>query len=134
MISQQDIFYKCDHGQSTITRNIRQSFVLSFNAMSVMPEDQQHRFNVLAQRWETATKNMSSIQGQIAHEDYIKIIAMGSLAIKFILDRMRVKPGFWFAALRALTEADPVLEHHRGDIHAMTEDWLNWGEKNAYSC
>lgn len=75
---------------------------------------------------------MSSIQSQVAHEDYFRIIAMGPVVVPMILARMRTRPGFWFMALRALTDADPVAEAHRGDIHAMTQDWLTWGMKHAH--
>lgn len=96
------------------------------------PETPRQRFDRLADRWEAATRNMSSVQGQIGHDDYIRIVAMGPSVVPFILERMRSRPGYWFAALRALTESDPVLESHRGDIHAMTDDWLQWGRKHGH--
>jgi hypothetical protein len=39
--------------------------------------------------------------------------------------------GPWFWALRALTGENPVPSEHRGNIEAMANDWLQWGQEKG---
>lgn len=108
-------------------------FVLTSHAPAVQATGAQARFIQLADRWETETQYMSSLQSKLRHDDYLKIIAMGPSVLPMILQRMGTKPNYWFLALRSLTDCDPVREDHRGDMWAMTQDWLGWGKLHGYT-
>jgi hypothetical protein len=62
-------------------------------------------------------------------EPYQQIIGMGEKALPFIYYELTTEPDHWFWALRAITCDDPVPDEHRGDIAAMTVDWLSWFKK-----
>ena len=58
---------------------------------------------------------------------------MGEPAVPLILQRMQAQGGHWFHALRDITKANPVQPADRGNVSAMQEAWLNWGEENGYT-
>lgn len=90
------------------------------------------RFYKLKAEWEFETAHLSSITEIAMHHAYQQIIGMGPIAIPLIFDELRKKLGHWFWALKAISGEDPVLPEHRGRIKLMTEDWLQWGEKQGY--
>ena len=88
--------------------------------------DAGERFERLAREWEEGTTFLSSAQQIALHDAYQQIIGMGPAALPFVFARMRGQPGHWFWALHAITGDDPVRPEHRGDVPAMTRDWLEW--------
>lgn len=90
------------------------------------------KFKNLKFDWKIDTEFMSSINNIVMHPSYQRIIGMGKDATKLILNEMKEEKGHWFWALRAITNEDPVKPSHRGNIEAMTEDWLDWGQENGY--
>jgi hypothetical protein len=61
---------------------------------SSLSEDE---FNLLADKWETETRNMSSPKAIIGHPAVQEIIDWGEDAVPMILRRMASRPCFWFA-------------------------------------
>ena len=57
---------------------------------------------------------------------------MGPPMVPFILERIRSQGGHWFEALQQITGADPVSPADYGNIAAMQNSWLQWGERNDY--
>ena len=101
-----------------------------FNALSFsLPVDME--FQIQASEWKRDTMFFSSPPQAAAHPAYQRIIGMGPNAVPFILREMQHEPGLWFDALMAITGDQPVPEEHAGDIHAMTEDWLDWGRRHG---
>lgn len=92
----------------------------------------EQRFSELADRWEQETEKSSFITAMIAHPDYLSIIAMGEQVLRPIFKRMLKKPGFWFAALEAITQQNPIKESSRGKISAVHADWMEWAKINGY--
>jgi hypothetical protein len=92
------------------------------------------RFIQLADQWERETRNMSSPNAVERHPAYGKIIQLGVPVISLILDRMVEYPGFWFRALSAIAgkKNDPVDPSMYGNVQAMTDAWLRWGEVHGY--
>src|SRR4051812_26203747 len=103
---------------------------------SPAPADLRATFEQLAARWERETRNMSSLDDITSHRSYLGVIRLGAAAVPLILDRMRSRPGFWFAALRQLTGVnesdDPVRPEMYGDLRAMTNAWLTWGAARGH--
>jgi hypothetical protein len=116
------------HRIASSTLDAAQSFlsVLSFP----LPLDME--FAAKAQEWKSETEFCSSPEIAAGHPAYQRIIGMGPVVVPMILQEMRKEPGLWFDALMALTDEQPVLEAHAGDIVAMTQDWLEWGRRNGY--
>jgi hypothetical protein len=87
----------------------------------------------LATEWKlTRQKTSSSVVKLVIHPAYQRIIGKGPAAIPFILRELQRAPDHWFWALNAITGEDPVPEKDRGDIHAMTRAWLEWGKQSGY--
>lgn len=89
-------------------------------------------FKKLANSWHEDTDHHSFAHLITSHEAYLKIIAMGAIAISFILQDLQERGGNWYAALRALSGHDPVPPEAQGDVPVMKESWLRWGRDNGY--
>ncbi len=63
---------------------------------------------------------------------YQKIIGMGPEAVPLILEELRRHPGYWFWALRMITDEDPVPKEVRGNMEKMIEAWVGWGVANGH--
>ena len=65
---------------------------------------------------------------------YQHIIGMGESAVPLMLRELRddPDPDHWFSALKAITEADPVPDEVRGNVKAMADAWVAWGEQEGY--
>ena len=100
--------------------------------VDIEPVDRE-RFIELADQWEIETVLLSRTDLMIKHPAHQKIISMGEPAVPLILQRMRSQGGHWFTALRDITNANPVQSADRGNVSAMQEAWLKWGEANGYA-
>jgi hypothetical protein len=105
---------------STTLDNVIRSFVDQFAASKA-------RFERLAAQWREQAAPLSSSTDRAMLPSYQTIIGMGETALPFILEEMRNRGGHWFWALRAITGENPVPSEHRGNVEAMTQDWLQWG-------
>ena len=92
------------------------------------------RFERLAAEWEEATEFISSTTQMSMHPAYQQTIGIGPDAVPLILGRMRTKSGHWFWALRVITRQDPVAPEDAGNVQAMTDAWLHWGERQDGTC
>ncbi len=93
----------------------------------------ERRFHKLAKAWKSETELFSKVTKKILHPAYQKIIGMGEPAIPLILkDLSENGPDDWFWALTAISDANPITEEIAGNMRAMTEAWLRWGEKAGY--
>jgi len=85
------------------------------------------RFKHLVRKWREERGSTSSIVRITNCESYRAIIGFGKKAIPMILQQLQQTPDFWFAALRALSDEDPVGEDARGNVKKMTDAWIRWG-------
>lgn len=90
------------------------------------------RFKSLLWDWKVATKFISSDSDRILHPAYQQMIGLGAPAIPLMLRELMREEAFLFPALRAIAGVNPVQEDHRGDVPAMTQDWLEWGRQHNY--
>ena len=91
------------------------------------------RFQELADRWEEETFFLSRSDRAIAHPAHEAIIDLGQPVVPLILERMRSQGGHWFEALQQITGEDPVSPTDYGNIAAMQNSWLQWGEGHGYA-
>ena len=90
------------------------------------------RFEELANRWEEETFFLSRSDRAIAHPVHQEIVNLGRPIVPLILERMRSQGGHWFEALQQITGEDPVSPADYGNIAAMQNSWLQWGENLGY--
>ena len=100
--------------------------------VEIDPADRE-RFQELADRWQEETIFLSNSEQVNAHPALQEIISMGQPATPLILETMRYQGGHWFEALQQITGADPVSPADYGNIAAMQNSWLQWGEDHGYA-
>lgn len=92
-------------------------------------------FAQLVNQWHQEIGITSSISRIVTCPSYLRIIAMGKLALPLILNDLRLHrddPDFWFVALEAITGEDPVPDEACGDSVKMAEAWLAYAELNGW--
>lgn len=98
------------------------------SASATIARDQsRERFQRLAQTWRRETQWLSSPTEIAMHPAYQAIIGMGQGALPLILEDLQQNSGYWYWALKAISEEDPVPPEDRGAIAKMREAWLQWG-------
>jgi hypothetical protein len=95
-------------------------------------ESVEQKFQRLAAVWRTETGHVSSISKMFSHPAYQEIIGMGSAVMPCLLRDLHGEPEHWFAALRAITGAQPVSHEDRGQIDKMADAWLRWATEHGY--
>lgn len=92
-------------------------------------EQIRDEFTLLADQWRRDTRHLSIVQKKITHPSYLRIIGMGRPAVPLLLETLRDRPSHWFAALRAVSNVDPVPV----DANPATarEAWLEWGRAHG---
>jgi len=94
-------------------------------------ESLEERFRRLADHWQRAVAHQSSSSVRYGHPDYQAIIALGSVVVPLLLGDLETNRRHWFAALTAITGADPVLPADAGNSAAMISAWLQWGKEHG---
>jgi hypothetical protein len=90
-----------------------------------------YEFHRLKDLWRRERGATSSITAMATCPSYQGIIGMGEIAVPLILRELESEgdqPDMWFWALKAITRDDPVNPDDRGDMKAMADAWLSWGE------
>ena len=100
--------------------------------VDIEPTDRE-RFQELADQWEEETFFLSRSDRAIAHPAHQDIINLGQPVVPLILERMRSQGGHWFEALQQITGEDPVSPADYGNIAAMQNSWLQWGEDHGHA-
>jgi hypothetical protein len=99
------------------------------------PEVDDH-FRALRDAWRLERRGISSTERMLLCPAYQRIIGLGlgwkDQVIRLIMRELQEQPDFWFAALRALTGEDPVVESARGNVRKMSEAWLTWGRDRNF--
>lgn len=91
--------------------------------------DDHSLFHALRNRWYVERGVTSSTTDLVTCPSYLRIIGMGASALPFILEQLVQEgddPDHWFAALEAITGANPVGFDDYGDTVAMRRAWFRW--------
>ena len=92
----------------------------------------REKFLCLLDQWRAERIGaVSSIAEIVACPSHLKIIAMGSIALPFIMEQLVLEeedPDHWGAALEAITGDNPVPEDAYGDTVGIARTWLRWDE------
>ena len=89
--------------------------------------NRRNRFERMRDSWAEATQWSSSTTEIAMHPAYQAIIGMGTDALPMILRELRDRGGYWYWALKAISDEDPVPPLDRGDIPKMDAHWIRWG-------
>lgn len=93
--------------------------------------ESKSRFDRLVREWKSFESPSSSAMDLAMHPAYQQIIALGPIAIPWIIEELEKEPDHWFWALHCLTGGvDPVPPSDRGDIAAMSAAWLKCAAEN----
>lgn len=93
----------------------------------------ESEFSQLANDWRAETAHLSSAKTRAMHPTYQRIIGLGASAVPLILrDMERNGPDDWFWALTAITGENPITQAMAGNMHLMTEAWIQWGRTKGY--
>jgi hypothetical protein len=95
-------------------------------------ETVEERFRRLAATWHRETDFLSSMSEASSHGAYREIIALGPPVVPLLLRDLEEHHTHWFAALRAITGANPVPASAGGDVPRMVEAWLRWAKEQGY--
>lgn len=90
------------------------------------------KFELLALTWQRDTSLDSFASDIASHPAYQQIVGMGQQALPLIFEKMQKQPQHWFPALQAITGINPIKKENRGNIAAMTQDWLDWGVRYGF--
>ena len=89
----------------------------------------QKEFVQLAAKWKEETAGSSSLSKKLINLSYLRIIAMGEIVVPLILQELKHSPDHWFVALKAITNADPVV--NGASFDEAVNDWLKWGQNQG---
>lgn len=95
-------------------------------------ESIEERFQRLAAAWHQAVAHHSSSSVRYEHPAYREIIGMGPAVVPLLLRDLETNRRHWFAALKAITGANPVDPADAGKVVRMAEAWLRWGRENGH--
>lgn len=87
------------------------------------------RFAELGATWREERGFSSSLTDLVLSPSYQRVISLGKPVVPYILAELTQRPDHWFWALTAITGADPVPPEAAGDVRAMTQAWIKWGDE-----
>jgi hypothetical protein len=88
------------------------------------------KFQQLSAEVEEDCMFVSSPSQIIIHPSYQKIIGMGKKAVPFLIRKLNDSPTFWFWALQAIVDINPVPKSDKGNIAEMVNRWEKWFHDN----
>ena len=124
--------YAVGFGKSAQDLSAKLSTTMQHYYEPVSRTTEEDLFESFALTWGIDNRHNSNAQDIAQHPSYQRIVGMGKDALPMIFKQMRKKPGHWFLALQAITGINPVAPENRGDIVAMTGDWLKWGSDHGF--
>ncbi len=89
------------------------------------------RFAELAATWREERGFSSSLTDLVLSPSYQRVIALGRPALPYILAELAARPDHWFWALSAITGVDPIPDEAAGNLRAMTQAWIRWGDQEG---
>ncbi len=121
------------HEAATVEKEYRRVLDIFLVPVWTSEASVEQQFRRLVNDWEYNTGTSSSVDAIISDEGFLRIVRLGPKVVPMILAELRDKPSLLFVALHEITDEDPVLDEHCGDIIAMTNDWLDWGKQKGIS-
>ena len=120
-------------GVSPTSQAIRDQWIKA-HQHAVEPVSRQptrRRCAELAATWKEERGYSSSLTEWVLCPSYQKVIALGQSAVPYILAELAVRPDHWFWALSTITGVNPIPDEAAGNLRAMTNAWLRWGDREG---
>ena len=92
-------------------------------------ETLEQRFLELAETWRFETGFLAFWSYMVDHDAYREIVAMGEVAVPWILRELERGDAPWFLALAEITGEDPAAEATPGKVDEIQAAWLDWGRR-----
>ncbi len=86
-------------------------------------------FESLKYLWLEETKYSSNIFLTTNHPAHLAILQLGDRVLPLLIEDLQNNSNHWFITLNKITDVNPVLSEHAGDVEAMRNDWINWAEE-----
>lgn len=96
--------------------------------------DYVSKFYSLLSKWRSETYFVSSPSKLQEHQSFKEILELGEKVIPLILLEMKEKPSLIMMALAKISGVVPYDPSEKGDLKAMTDAWLAWGQRQGYDC
>lgn len=93
------------------------------------------RFRLLADKWKSETRFLSSTEDIVLHDAYQRILAMGPAALPLIFAELKREgdhPRYWHWALERLAGDDPTSPTHTSTTE-LRDAWLAWAQDNGFT-
>ena len=90
------------------------------------------QFQRFVEKWKSECPPSSSAEKLAMHPLYQRIIGLGPDVLPCLFRELDTSPHHWFWALRAITGENPVEPANRGNLKAMTKDWLAWAKEQGH--
>jgi hypothetical protein len=122
-------------GQKELLSSIARILANEDHAIAIAVEriTTAQEFRRLATRWRNDTAHVSSIPDLVMDPSYQEIMRLPkNEVLPLILRELRDRGGFWYPALHALTDENPVNLQDMGNVRKMTDAWLNWGRSEGW--
>lgn len=94
--------------------------------------DLSEEFRRLVGQWREETAGHSSPARIASSPAYLRIVSFGKPVLPLILKELEVNGGYWYPALRAISNENPAPDSARGKPRLIKEAWLEWGRKNKH--
>jgi hypothetical protein len=88
------------------------------------------KFNKLKEEWQRDTVCEINLDKIHLHPAYLKIIALGRLALPYILRSLEQEGGHWYLALQTIVEEDVAEGLTTTEVAQVA--WINWGRQKHY--
>lgn len=105
--------------------------IATFEWPTIAGESAVERFDRLSSQWKEESAFLSSITEKTRLPSYQRIIGMGWAVVPFLLEDLKKQPQHWFAALKMITDVNPVPPKDAGNMQKMAAAWIAWGQQNA---
>ncbi len=89
------------------------------------------RFHRLAAEWKQQAGYLSNTRQMAMLRPYQAIVGMGLPVVPLILEELKAESHFWYWALEAITDENPIPADVNGDVARMRDAWLNWGREQG---
>jgi hypothetical protein len=84
------------------------------------------------QKWKSETYFTSSIDEILEHPSILRIVKIGAPMISLILHEIGREPSVLCFVLEDIVGYTPYNEEDIGNIKALCDAWIAWGERNDY--
>lgn len=111
----------------------RSSSSYSAGTYKSSPTDFIGSFYAVLRRWKSETAFLSDPEEITAHPSFAALVGNAKLVLPLILDELRRSPSQLVWVLDDAIGERPYPTEASGDITAMTEAWIAWGERNGRS-